>query len=272
MPWSFLVCVFGRIPEFWGLEPCSSLHYPGPQASSPSVGGKGKMAEIPRPAPPAQLEGSPAAGGVDPMAIDPGVLGSPPYLPHPKDFDPRRGIPLPDLGFVDIRNTTSTPIRRSNPVSGVQSTDTAQSTLPDGAISLLRQQDLTTFLSAFGILHFLPGSELSTMLHDSLKSHEKFKAADLEELNQAMAEVLNLLHEFKRVHRDFLDELWRSICWARQWHMWGQEVQQFNQSYGVSLPAKALTAQKRLFTFLNGFTILVLQLMEQQAGFEPPQA
>ena len=66
--------------------------------------------------------------------------------------------------------------------------------------------------------------------------------------------------------------MWKMVRHVRQGHTWGLEVQYFYQRYAVVLPPDALSGQRTLFTFMNGFTVLVLQLMSQQAVFQPPEA
>ena len=279
VPWDMVVFVFGGCPELWGLEASDNSDPSRAEPSGALFDRRGKSPENSHAASLTQ-EGSSVVPDPEPMVVDNEAVVSSPSLPHPIDPHPPRSAALPELGFGAtteamlsgkgaIRNITFA--RCATPISEVQAIRTNH-TPPDATTMLLQLQDVTTFLSAFGILSFLPGSELSTILHESLETKESFKSAECEELNRAMAKVLSLLHELERVHGEYVKKLGKVVRHARQWHTWGLEVQYFYQRYGVVLSPNALAAQRKLFTFTNGFTALVYQLMSQHASFLPPEA
>ncbi|PIL33474.1 hypothetical protein GSI_04097 [Ganoderma sinense ZZ0214-1] len=163
------------------------------------------------------------------------------------------------------------PARHTAPMLEDQTTD-SNATLPDTEPGIFQHPDLIAFLSNFEILEHFSGSELFTLLHAALDTTGLSTVADNKTLNAAKRQVLSLLHEFRQVHGDFVNGLLILVRVAGQWHTWGLEVRYFHEKHGVSLPPQYLDELRELFTFLNGFTILVYQLMHQQACFRPPEA
>lgn len=290
--WTFLVFTFGHLPEFWDLGPPDGSDNSSAQPPGPLVGGKGKARETSDAGPLAQLEENSAVADVEPMATLRRALDSSLSLPEPA----RDGYPahvgsshsLPNLAFETTVQATGSgggPINTTVPappaasILQVPTTNStanvsavAESTAIDDAATLLQDQDVTTFLSAFHILKHLAGSELSTLLRDVLASEEKPEAADNAEFIQAQARLRGRLQEFKRVHGDVVKKMWGIVRHAKQWHTWGLEVQYFHLKLGIVLPPEFLSAQRELSTYTNGFTLLVIRLMYEQAYFLPSEA
>ena len=290
--WGFLVFAFGMIPEFWGL---GCLDGSTTEHSSASIGGESKVPEVSNTAPLTWLEENSTIDDAQHMAVGGGVLSSPCALPHSFDFNPAPGVSDVHFGLFHSLSAlafeTNTQDEGSSggpaptfttfvvsPTPEVRATSSAasvssvvQSVVPDSMAMPLQCEDLSTFLSAFGILPLLPSSELSTLLHAALESKEKFKSVDCESLGGATPRVLGRLQEFKQVHGEFVRGLWNFVSQAKRWNTWDLEVQYFHLRYGVAFPPELLSECRHLSVFVNGFTILVYQLLHQQAAFQPSE-
>ncbi|PIL32909.1 hypothetical protein GSI_05027 [Ganoderma sinense ZZ0214-1] len=233
--WKFLVFVFGSIPEFWGL--------------------KAEVLDIPNAA---------AFARVKPVPVHRAVLGSSPSLPRPLGSNPATSVydthlgptlSLPNLRSRAtvhatssdegiIRNTIATrpaapTFEARNTVSTANTPAAPQSTLPECVTALLQDEDVTAFLSHFGMLPLAPDSELFTLLHGALESKEELKAVDDEALDNAKARVEDRRNELRQVYREFVEKLWTFVREIRQSHTWGLEMRYLRERQGVALPPDA---------------------------------
>ena len=271
MDWSLAIFVFGHVPRFWGLpnEPDQS----GSEPSSASTGNTATALEMFNIGPLAEFEGHLAADDADLMAVD---YNSVSHIPLTVPAVGSGGIspPLP---------VTPTAVEAIASIDGVSATNPAPpqlnevldsvepSTCPNLVNGLIPDPDLPAFLSAFEISKFFLGNELSKLLHAVLRSKAMWKATDCPKLRDVTARKLRCLHHFSQVHEEFVKKLWGFVRHIRQWHTWGLEVQFLYDTYDLEIPPEVGIKLRKLSTFVNGFTVVAFQLLEQQASFPPPK-
>ena len=272
--WSLVIFVFGHVPELWGLG--------APKSSKPS--------SVPIPASTTMA----FEANADSMVVDNDAVDS--SHTHPALCI---GVTSPAIGSNEASKRDSQPVYDTIfslfpiAMAGAQTTDSSArisagvnpapsqssvaldpsnpSVYDDLVDAFLQDPDLAALLSAVDDPIPPPDRELSKLLFAVLHSKQKENAPNTPALKEATARKLRCLNQLIQVHEEFVKKLWDIVRHIRQWHTWGLEVLFFFKKHGVELPPSFRTEQHRLSTFVNGFTVLVYHLVDQQEGFRPPE-
>ena len=288
MDWSPVIFVFGDVPKLWNRGLPSSV-----EPSRTSVGGTVKTFQNSNAGSLAEPKLHTALSAVKAKVVDRDAVGSSLSL-----SDLRFGVTALAIGsseddrpssqsvgnnnLLPIAATTRVqPIASIAHISAVKPVSSQPPASPDPVDrspldadlvdAFLQDPELITLLSVSAQPKPPPNRELSILLGAVLDSKKTSKAADCPALREAMARKLRYLQQFKEAHGEYVKMLWKFAAQINQLHMWGLQIQALYIAYDVKIPPALRTEQQKFCSYVDGFTVLVYQLLQQQDSFDLPK-